>query len=125
VCVVSKEQIVLVDALSGNGCGVGIQQQLVLIEPQPYRRMVLSTNLVGIKLFRLQPVHEAVPDIPGLMPHLNDVGGRPVRFIEEKEKHLGGVLREESEIYPLPGERGPARIEPAWRQAAGRLVFKT
>src|SRR5262245_49135244 len=60
--IVSEQQVLIVAELSGDCLGVGIEQQLRVIEAKTPLRTILAAHLVAIELAGPQALHARMPD---------------------------------------------------------------
>ena len=85
--------------------GIGIEHELVRIEPVSRVRFVRTMNAVGIDRARTTGRQVAVPDFVSIFRQLNPLELGFTVLVEQAELDLGGMGREEREVdaEPVPG----------------------
>jgi hypothetical protein len=96
--VVRQQQVVRVAHRSRERPGIGIDQELVLVEAQALGGTMVTAHLVGIQLGRPDVLHQRVPDVLRALVEADDVGGVLVRRIEQEQEDLVRVHRVEREV---------------------------
>jgi hypothetical protein len=111
---VGEQQIVHVAELAGHGSGVGVQEELRLVEAEALLRAILAACLVAVELPRPDALDETVPDELRAVSQLDHVGRLAVGTIEGS-KNISPALREYTakftpsgvtvapSAWPLPG----------------------
>ena len=91
---------------------VGVEQQLLPVEPQATLRREGAVRAVAVDLSRAQPRDERVPVVVGAMRVRieRDDPRRPPRagLVEQQQLQPGGALREDAEVHAL-GPEGRAQ----------------
>ena len=110
---VSEQGVVPLDR-PVDGFGVGVQEQLVRIEPVPCSRVVRSVHPVAVPLARPRFREVDMPDEVGLLghPNLRELLTSVVS-VEEAQLHARRVLREQGKVHPRAIPGGAQRIRVA------------
>src|SRR4029077_9072377 len=91
--------------LADVGARVGVEQQLVRVEPVSLLGLVRSMDAEAVDGPRTDVAHIAVPDLVAVFRQLDARGRSLAAGIEQTALHLGGVRREQREVDPfaVPG----------------------
>ena len=101
--------------------GVGVEQELVRIEPVPRLRLVGPVRAEPVELPGPQVGEVAVPDLVGELRQWDAVGLPPPLGVEEAELDPGGVGREDRDVHADSVPGCAERIRQAGRDpGAGR-----
>lgn len=96
---------------AADGLGIGLEQQLVRVEPMAPPGVVGSVHAIGVELVREDVAEIAVPDLIRLLRQFEaDVLGPAVGRLEQADLHLRRVLREHGEVDARPVPCGPEGI---------------
>ena len=90
--------------------GVGIEQQLVMVEAMAPRRIVGSVDPVAVDLPGAGVRQIAVPDLVGVFHQRNPLDFLLAGLVEQAQVHAFGVFREQREIHPPAVPVRPQRI---------------
>ena len=106
--VVAVQRLVPVDG-AGRGLGVGVEQQLVRVEPQAVLGLVRAVHAVAVALAGLDGRQVAVPDEAVDLGQLDARLGAG-RSVEQAELDALCVLAEDREVGAAAVERRPQRV---------------
>ena len=82
--------------------GIGIEQQLVGVEPMPLGGLVRPMDAIAIDLARPDVSDPAVEDLVGVFGKLDALQLGGAVGVEETDLDLGGIGREQREVHALP-----------------------
>jgi hypothetical protein len=97
-----------------EGLGVGVDEQLVVVEPVPAFRIVGAVDPIAIELAGAHIREVAVPDLVRVFRQRHPVGLALAFRIEEAEFDLLGVRGEQREIDAAAVPGRAKRIGQAW-----------
>ncbi len=100
---VVAHQRVVPDRVAGDLLGIGVQQQLVRIEPVPFVGAVGAMRAVAVLLARRQARDMAVPDMAAVFGQVDQQVLVAVR-IEQTQRHPRRILREHGKIHAFAVE---------------------
>ncbi len=110
--------------LPGDGLGVGIEQDLVLVEAVAFGRLVGAVHAIAVNLPRQHVGQIGVPDHVGLLGDLNAVRfALAVGRLEQAQLDARGMLRVQGEVRPAAVPGGAQRIGPARPDSQFRRRF--
>ena len=124
---VSEHDVARFD-LAADRFGVGIEQELVKVEPVTFLGCVRPIDPESVELAGLYVGQVAVPDQVGSLSKRDPVGGRRVvRPVEKTELDTGRMLGEDREVdaFAVPRRTlriGPAGPDPNARHASASLA---
>jgi hypothetical protein len=98
--------------------GIGVEQQLVVVEAKAGLRLVTTVDAVAIGLTRHHVVEIAVPDILAPLQQPNALQLAPAVAVEQAKFHLLGICRKQREIGAAPVPGGAQRM----RRASGKAA---
>jgi hypothetical protein len=75
--------------LAGDGLGMGIEEQLGIVEPQAPFGTIVATDLVPVELPWPETLHVGMPDELVAILEPDDVGGLAIGFVEQQQKRVG------------------------------------
>ena len=93
-----------------NLLGIGVEQELVTIEPEALGWLIRSVHAVSVKQSGTRFRQVTVPDLIGLLAQQNAVNFTPPKLIEQAQLNLLRGLGKKGEInaFSVPG--GPKWI---------------
>ena len=103
------EQSIVPDQRPPQPAGIGVEQQLVRIEPVTGIRRIRSMNPIAVKAPRPDAGEIAVPDLVCELRQ-RDPLLVPAAIVEEAKLDLRGIRREQGEVRPLPVPGRPQRV---------------
>ena len=96
---------------AGDRLGIGIDEQLRVVETQPALRIIRTENPEAVKLPGPHVRQEDVPDLVGVLGHRDaDIFLACFGAIEETEIDRGRCLGEKRKIHPVAEPGGAERI---------------
>jgi hypothetical protein len=100
--------------IAGMGAGIGVQQQLVVVEAMPILGLVGAMDAIAIDLARPDAADPAMEDLVGVFGQLDALQLRAAIGVEQADLDLGGIGREQREVHALPVPGGAARMRQAF-----------
>src|SRR5262249_199026 len=124
-------QVVLADLVTEQGvvpCDVAadqlrvrVEEQLVRVEPVPFRRVERAVDAIPVQLPGENVRHVAIPDLVGALLQFDPCGClRRGWRVEQAKLDFSGRLGEQGEINAGPVPGGPERVRAARPDAHGR-----
>ena len=94
--------------LAGELLAVGIDQQLVGIEPVAGLGFIGPVHAIAVELAGRDVREIDMPDVVGPLRHGDALGLAPSLAVEEAQLDLGGVGRKQREVGPRPSQVAPS-----------------
>ena len=101
VQVVAVNEVVFIPDFGSERLSVWVNEKLVRIESQAICGVVITIDLVAIKLAGLEAGNKYVPDIIAFFFNFYNVTRLSIRPIEKQQENFFGVLRKNGEIDAL------------------------
>jgi hypothetical protein len=101
------------------GLGIGVEQQLVVVEAVALLGFVGTVHAQAVARAGLQAGHEAVPDLVGVLGQGDAAHLRGAGLVEDADVDPRGMRREHGEVDAVAVEAGAERVRGAFEHRQG------